>query len=167
VLQTTLTSWSLAYDVLLAWLFWHISSHLQEQPKQIARALVYLWILLLCRIVKYLEHFVRYPSDLKYVLLIPLFGYFHASFIKLHAMFTLHVTTWGSRAGADANDSFRMIELPSYRTAKNTSSSSPSRTVEDQSDDLQDKDEIDIDIIDAGSSSDSDPLLPRYSVDDD
>jgi len=64
-------------------------------------------------------------------------------------------TTWGSREGADANDSFRMIELPPYQTA------------EDQPDDLQDKDEIDIDLIDLDSSSDSDSLLPRYSVDDD
>jgi hypothetical protein len=111
VLQTTLTSWSLVYDILLAWLFWHISSELEEQPKQMARALVYLWVFLFCRLVKYLEHFVRYPGDLKYVLLIPLFGYFHASFIKLHAMFTLNVVSLSTKSSSSP------FFLPQFYTA--------------------------------------------------
>jgi hypothetical protein len=111
VLQTTLTSWSLAYDVLLAWLFWHATSDLHEQAKRVARTLVYLWIFLLCRIVKYLEHFVRYPSDLKYVLLIPVFGYFHASLIKLHAMVTLHVVSL-SPFGARPSRPRRFLSSP-------------------------------------------------------
>jgi len=29
-------------------------------------------------------------------------------------MLSMHITTWGSRAGADANDDWRLIRLPPY-----------------------------------------------------
>jgi len=114
----------LAYDCVLAWLWWQVTSELVPVglPRQAAVAIVYLWIFLVCRLVKYGEHFLRYPADIIYAPLVPLFGYFHASFIKLHAMVTLQVTTWGSREGADANDRARMIPLPSYEISGDASS---------------------------------------------
>lgn len=80
------------------------------------------------KFIKLVTHFVRYPVD---ILLWPvsiLFGWFHGG-IKYYALFTLDEvsrthpsfysvtivanfkvqTTWGSRAGADADDSDRMI----------------------------------------------------------
>ncbi|KAF2401792.1 hypothetical protein EJ06DRAFT_361093 [Trichodelitschia bisporula] len=115
VFQTTITSWSIVLDTLLTWLFWEVSATWHpEWFKWTARSLCYLWIFLGCRIVKYLEHFWRYPQDLKYILLIPAFGYFHSCFIKLYAMLTMHVTAWGSREGADANDNERLVLPPKY-----------------------------------------------------
>jgi len=152
VFQTTLTSWSAAYDGLLAWLFWCATEDLDTSAKVVARSVVYLWIFLLCRLVKYLEHFARYPSDLKYILLIPMFGYFHASLIKLQAMVTLHVTAWGSREGADDNDNFRMIHLPSYAWAPTLSLGSTARA---------DKAEPDPESSN-GAEEAEEPLLPRY-----
>jgi hypothetical protein len=91
VFQTTVTSWSLAYDVVLGWLWWHVTADLQPNWRLIARIVGYLWIFLFCRLIKYTEHFCRYPADLVYVPLIPIFGYYHSIWIKLHAMLTLQV----------------------------------------------------------------------------
>lgn len=77
------------------------------------------------KFIKLITHFVRYPVD---ILLWPvsiLFGWFHGA-IKVWALLTLNEvrklppllqtntdsreqTTWGSRAGADADDKDRMI----------------------------------------------------------
>ena len=65
----------------------------------IARIVVYLWIFLFCRLIKYTEHFCRYPADLAYVPLIPLFGYYHSIWIKLNAMLTLQVVRIANTAG--------------------------------------------------------------------
>lgn len=114
VFQTTLSSWALVYDIMMLGLFWQLTIDLNQPIQHISRILFALWVVLFCRIVKYMGHFVRYPEDLKYILLIPLFGYFHSCFIKMYAMITMHVTTWGSRAGADADDAWRLIRLPDY-----------------------------------------------------
>lgn len=112
VFQTTITSWSLPYDSALVYLWWLGTSDWEHQATRlIARVMMYLWIVLLSRLVKYLDYFVRYPSDLRYVALIPLFGYFHSICIKAYALFTLNVTAWGSREGADATGSDRMLRL--------------------------------------------------------
>jgi hypothetical protein len=96
VFQTTLTSWSLAYDILLCWMWWHITADLHSHWRLLARTSVYLWIFLLCRLIKYTEHFCRFPADLVYMPLILVFGYFHSICIKLHAMFTLQVVSTSS-----------------------------------------------------------------------
>jgi hypothetical protein len=93
VFLTTITSWSLIYDLGLAWLWWLVTSEWEQQPRLVARTGMYLWIFILCRLIKYVEHFVRYPSDLVYVPLVPLFGYFHSVCIKLYAAFTLNVVS--------------------------------------------------------------------------
>jgi len=135
VFQTTVTSWSLIYDVVLCWLWWHVTSDLRG-----------IW-----RLVKYTEHFKRYPADLIYVPLIPLFGYYHSIWIKLHAMLTLQVTTWGSREGADTDDNMRMINLPPYNSSSSSSPSPSSKTGNEFKMDGQPPEELY-------------PLLPVYSA---
>lgn len=95
-------------------MFWQLTVDLDQRIQQLTRIAFTLWVVLLCRVIKYMGHFARYPEDLKYILLIPFFGYFHSCFIKMYAMITMHVTTWGSRAGADADDEWRLIRLPGY-----------------------------------------------------
>jgi len=97
-------------------LFWQVTAAMHPEMQLLVRTLWAVWVVLLCRIIKYFSHFSRYPQDLKYLFLIPLFGYFHSCIIKTYAMATMHVTTWGSREGADANDNYRMIRLPVYDT---------------------------------------------------
>jgi len=149
VFQTTLSSWSLVYDVAMLCLFWQVTTPLAEPIRQIARAIFALWVVLLCRIIKYMGHFARHPEDLKYILLIPLFGYFHSCFIKMYAMLTMHITTWGSRAGADADDEWRLIRLPGYSAGSND----------------RRKSEI-VEQIDEGYfEEEQHPLLPKYDDD--
>jgi hypothetical protein len=136
---------------VLGWLWWHVTADLQPAPRLIARIVVYLWIFLCCRLIKYTEHFCRFPADLAYVPLIPLFGYYHSLWIKLHAMLTLQVTTWGSREGADNDDNLRMINLPSYHDSSPSSSSSTK-----SSDTL---------ITSTPAEEEHYPLLPVYSPD--
>jgi hypothetical protein len=93
VFLTTITSWSLFYDLGLAYVWWLATSDMSQQPRLAARTLMYLWIFIVCRLIKYVEHFVRYPSDLVYVPLVPLFGYFHSVCIKAYAAVTLNVVS--------------------------------------------------------------------------
>jgi len=60
------------------------------------------------KFIKLVTHFVRFPVDIFLWPISVVFGWYHG-IIKLHAMITLNETTWGSRAGADASDSERMI----------------------------------------------------------
>jgi hypothetical protein len=91
VFQTTLTHWSFAADAAMLWSFWEVSTNWAPQIQNLSRGLCVLWVVLLCRIVKYFKHFSRYPQDLKYLPVIPLFGYYHSLFIKSYAMITMHV----------------------------------------------------------------------------
>jgi hypothetical protein len=60
----------------------------------------YLVWLLLTRLIKYMPHFVRRPQDCIYI---PVWLVFNIYFVllKVYCLFTLHVTDWGTRSGAD------------------------------------------------------------------
>jgi len=63
------------------------------------RALVILAIILLCsKLIKPFPHFWRNPKDILWIPGYVLFGYYH-SFIKLKALLTVWVISWGTRAG--------------------------------------------------------------------
>jgi hypothetical protein len=82
----------------MLWLFWQVTSGLQPDIQQIVRPVFLVWVVFVCRIVKYMDHFLRHPEDLKYILLIPLFGYFHSCSIKMYAMLTMHVVSTANSA---------------------------------------------------------------------
>ncbi|KAL2351511.1 polysaccharide synthase Cps1 [Cryomyces antarcticus] len=110
VQQTTLTGWPLLIDSALVCLCWRITRPYTLDEKVFYRGLLIAWIIF-SKIVKNLEHYVRYPVDL---LLLPIgigFAYLHGSVLKLYALFTLDVTAWGSRDGADNDDASRMIRI--------------------------------------------------------
>ncbi|KAI9325021.1 glycosyltransferase like family 2-domain-containing protein [Zopfochytrium polystomum] len=60
------------------------------------------WVLV-TRLVKYAPHFARHPAHVVALPAWVLFGYFFAV-LKLYCLMTLHVTEWGTRAGADAEE---------------------------------------------------------------
>ena len=121
---TTLSPPALVGDALL-WLclLWGIADW-PVQQRQVAIWSLFGWMFF-SKFIKLITHFVRYPVD---ILLWPvsiLFGWFHGA-IKMYAFATLNEvsksvafvssaantyqqTTWGSRAGADADDNDRMI----------------------------------------------------------
>ncbi|MCJ1418581.1 hypothetical protein MMC32_004929 [Xylographa parallela] len=97
---TTLTHWALLWDVGLlyycpkeSWVFWPVVALIATSK----------WI-------KFVGHFLRHPVDVLLLPVLVVFGYLHG-LIKLYAACTLHVTAWGTREGADANDAYRMIHL--------------------------------------------------------
>ncbi|KAI8912872.1 glycosyltransferase like family 2-domain-containing protein [Entophlyctis helioformis] len=76
----------------------------------------YIVWLLVTRLIKYMPHFVRRPQD---VLVIPVWLVFNLYFVlmKIYCLFTLHVTDWGTRAGADhkeEHDDLAEIYVPHW-----------------------------------------------------
>lgn len=63
------------------------------------------------KVVKLLGLFRRHPRDALFLPVSILFGYLHG-FIKLYALCTLNMTSWGSRADGDANDEQRLTLAP-------------------------------------------------------
>jgi hypothetical protein len=97
---------------MLCWLWWRVSA--VYQTSWIVDSLVYLWIVLLCRIIKYIGHFQRYPGDLIYMPLIPIFGWYHSMGIKLHALFTLQVVCTKRLRTFNVNPNFDLRPRTSY-----------------------------------------------------
>ncbi|KAJ3096362.1 hypothetical protein HK100_005587, partial [Physocladia obscura] len=56
--------------------------------------------LLLSRAIKYLPHFIHRPQDVLAVPIWLIFSWYFA-IMKIYCLFTLHVTDWGTRKGAD------------------------------------------------------------------
>ncbi|MCJ1372764.1 hypothetical protein MMC20_003989 [Loxospora ochrophaea] len=109
VFLTTLTHWALLYDCLLAYLCYKSVESWSCDWQAAAFGSLFSWMLL-SKFVKLIGHYIRYPADFLLLPVSIVFGYFHG-LIKVYAMFTLNVTAWGSREGADANDAYRMIRV--------------------------------------------------------
>lgn len=60
----------------------------------------YITWLLITRTLKLIPHLYRRPQDIIYIPVWLIFGYYFAV-MKLYALFTLHVTGWGTREGID------------------------------------------------------------------
>ncbi|KAI8815287.1 nucleotide-diphospho-sugar transferase, partial [Cladochytrium replicatum] len=62
----------------------------------------YVTWLLVTRLLKYMPHFVKRPQD---IFTLPIWIVFNVYFalMKLYCLFTLHITDWGTRTGADHN----------------------------------------------------------------
>ncbi|KAL5687450.1 hypothetical protein EMGR_001760 [Emarellia grisea] len=93
-------------DLLLLFLCHKATISWEGNSHALAMQALGVWMFI-SKFIKLLGHYIRYPVD---VLLLPvsiLFGYFHGG-IKMYAVLTLNVTTWGSRDGADDYDAERM-----------------------------------------------------------
>ncbi|KAF7517147.1 hypothetical protein PCG10_001549 [Penicillium crustosum] len=103
---TTLSPPAFLGDILLVWLCHKATGSWGESFHDQSMTMLYLWIFT-SKWIKLLGHYLRYPVD---VFLLPvsiIFGYLHGA-IKMYAVMTLNVTTWGSRDGADDYDAERM-----------------------------------------------------------
>jgi hypothetical protein len=78
----------------MVYLFWHVTADLSPEVQQLSTAVWFVWVVFISRLVKYIEHFSRFPSDvLIFIFLVPLFGYFHSLVIKVYAGITMGVVS--------------------------------------------------------------------------
>ncbi|TKX19290.1 hypothetical protein C1H76_8475 [Elsinoe australis] len=112
VFQTTLTAWAFI-DPVLFYLIFRATETWASDYQILVRTFAAIWIFVFAKSVKLMGHFIRYPADLILLPISILFGYLHG-IIKLIGLCTLSETAWGSREGADTDNRFRMIRLPSY-----------------------------------------------------
>jgi cellulose synthase/poly-beta-1,6-N-acetylglucosamine synthase-like glycosyltransferase len=75
-----------------------------ESWRDVVTALcIYILWVLVSRTLRMLPHFYRCPEDITYLFYFVIYQYYFAM-LKLYALFTLHVTAWGSRVGVGAPD---------------------------------------------------------------
>ncbi|EPE09587.1 glycosyltransferase family 2 protein [Ophiostoma piceae UAMH 11346] len=103
----TFTSLAFAIDPLLLFSCWRATEGWDHTHRQYAFWGQFAFMFGFTKVVKLLGLFVRNPSDLKYLPISVVFGYIHG-FIKLYALFTHRMTSWGSREDADTDDNMRL-----------------------------------------------------------
>jgi hypothetical protein len=103
---TTLSPPAILGDMALIYLCHKATEHWDPNSHSTAMHALLTWMFI-SKFIKLLGHYIRYPVDISLLPVSILFGYFHGM-IKIYACLTLNVTAWGSREGADENDSERM-----------------------------------------------------------
>ncbi|KAI9733370.1 MAG: hypothetical protein M1834_003454 [Cirrosporium novae-zelandiae] len=86
---------SLIHDLLMFFLLYTSIEDANDRRRYIH---LFLFWLLITKVTKLLPHFARHPSDIFMIPVTIVFGYLHG-LIKYYALFTLHVSAWGSRMG--------------------------------------------------------------------
>ena len=86
---------ALLVDMLQFVLLFKATKNWSGPQPAIALASLGVWILF-TKLVKLTPHLCRHPEDLKFLLVSIIFSYLHG-FINVFALFTLHVTAWGSQ----------------------------------------------------------------------
>ncbi|KAL2368120.1 hypothetical protein RJ035_002610 [Blastomyces gilchristii] len=110
VYLTTLSPPAFIGDLALVVFCYYGTKEWSEESRMFALQSLVAWMFV-SKFIKLLGHYIRYPVDFLLLPVSILFGYFHG-LIKLYAAFTLNVTTWGTRDGADASDAERMRKKP-------------------------------------------------------
>ncbi|TQV96236.1 hypothetical protein V2A60_003332 [Cordyceps javanica] len=107
----TFTSLAFAVDPLLLAACWWATAEWDLGSRQSAFWAQFIFMFAFTKVVKLMGLFRRNPADVCYLPLSILFGYFHG-LIKLYALVTLNMTSWGSRADGDTNDEQRLAPAP-------------------------------------------------------
>ncbi|KAI0853491.1 glycosyltransferase family 2 protein [Daldinia vernicosa] len=107
----TFTSLAFLVDpLLLASLWWGTEGwDLEVRQRWFWAQFIYMFAF--TKVVKLIGLFRRNPADIIFLPVSIIFGYFHG-LIKLYALITLNMTSWGSRPDGDANDALRMSPRP-------------------------------------------------------
>lgn len=115
----TFTSLAFITDPLLLASCWWATEGWDPVSRQYAFWGQFVFMFAFTKVVKLMGLFLRNPSDIKYLPVSIIFGYFHG-LIKLYALFTLRMTSWGSRADGDANDNLRLTPRPKRSASMTT-----------------------------------------------
>ncbi|KAH7320011.1 nucleotide-diphospho-sugar transferase [Stachybotrys elegans] len=107
----TFTSLAFVFDPLLLATCWWATADWEMSDRRRAFWAQFIFMFAFTKVVKLVGLFRRNPSDLVFLPISVVFGYFHG-LIKLYALATLNMTSWGSRADGDANDEQRLAPVP-------------------------------------------------------
>jgi hypothetical protein len=107
----TFTSLAFVVDPLLLASCWWATADWDMQSRRYAFWSQLIFMFAFTKLVKLMGLFLRNPSDIIFLPVSILFGYFHG-LIKLYALVTLNMTSWGSRADGDTNDEQRLAPAP-------------------------------------------------------
>jgi hypothetical protein len=107
----TFTSLAFAVDPLLVMACWWATADWDSQSRRYAVWSQLIFMFAFTKVVKLMGLFKKNPSDVMFLPVSILFGYFHG-LIKLYALATLNMTSWGSRADGDTNDASRLAPAP-------------------------------------------------------
>ncbi|KAM7208997.1 Hyaluronan synthase [Naviculisporaceae sp. PSN 640] len=107
----TFTSLAFVFDPLLLFSCWWGTEGWSLRERYILLACEVIFMFCFTKVVKLVGLFRKNPSDIVYLPVSIVFGYFHG-LIKLYALFTLKQTSWGSRADGDEHNTFRLQEKP-------------------------------------------------------
>ncbi|KAI1205602.1 glycosyltransferase family 2 protein [Annulohypoxylon truncatum] len=107
----TFTSLAFVVDPLLLVSLWRGTEGWDLEARQRCIWAQVVFMFAFTKVVKLIGLFRRNPSDIVFLPVSVIFGYFHG-LIKLYALITLNMTSWGSRPDGDANDALRMSPRP-------------------------------------------------------
>lgn len=103
----TFTSLAFVMDPLIMYALWEGSANWNPTVRLYTWWANFMFVFVFTKTVKLWGLFKRNPSDILFLPLSIIFGYFHG-LIKLYALFTLNMTSWGSRADGDLDDKARL-----------------------------------------------------------
>ncbi|RDA90017.1 hypothetical protein CP533_0888 [Ophiocordyceps camponoti-saundersi (nom. inval.)] len=107
----TFTSLAFVVDPLLLASCWYATSEWEMYQRRWAFWSLFVFIFGFTKTVKLIGLWRRHPVDIIFLPVSILFGWFHG-LIKLYALFTLNMTSWGSRADGDADNDKRLQNRP-------------------------------------------------------
>jgi len=107
----TFTSLAFVVDPLLLLSCWWGTEDWDPNTRRMVLAAEIIFMFGFTKVVKLVGLFRKNPSDIVYLPVSIIFGYYHG-LIKLYALFTLKQTSWGSREDGDQHDNFRLQEKP-------------------------------------------------------
>ncbi|RYP54491.1 hypothetical protein DL768_000693 [Monosporascus sp. mg162] len=107
----TFTSLAFLFDPLIIYALWWGTEGWELQTRQRLFWTQIIFVFGFTKVIKLVGLFRRHPSDIVYLPVSVVFGYFHG-LIKLYALMTLNMTSWGSRPDGDTNDNQRMSLRP-------------------------------------------------------
>ncbi|KAI6083942.1 glycosyltransferase family 2 protein [Hypoxylon rubiginosum] len=118
----TFTSLAFLVDPLLLVSLWWGTEGWNLEARQRWFWAQFIFMFAFTKVVKLVGLFRRNPTDIIFLPVSIIFGYFHG-LIKVYALITLNMTSWGSRPDGDANDAQRMTPRP--RRADSITTPSP------------------------------------------
>ncbi|RWA13115.1 hypothetical protein EKO27_g2007 [Xylaria grammica] len=107
----TFTSLAFVVDPLLVLSLWWGTEGWDMDTRRYLLWSLLIFMFAYTKVVKLIGLFRRQPGDIVFLPISILFGYFHG-LIKIYALFTLNMTSWGSRPDGDVNDPHRMVLRP-------------------------------------------------------
>lgn len=138
----TFTSLAFVVDPLLVVSLWWATAEWDIRARLTVICVQVIFMFAFTKVVKLVGLFRRNPSDLKYLPISILFGYFHG-LIKLYALFTLNMTSWGSRPDGDDNDSSRLVPMPDAKVRDAKTEESGLSPYDDDDDDSEEESDDD------------------------